>query len=133
MGNFPFAVSAAGLAVQAATPVAGFALSTSSTPNIITWTAPNDGAQHRFIIMSAMVVTTGGSVTGGQVRVTWQTPDGSNASNTPYPGGSGAGVQLAGTSGAITGIVKAGATVTIVQFTSISGGTAVFWAEIWGE
>lgn len=116
------------LAVQAATPVAGFALQ-NGTPGIISWTAPNDGKQHRFTVLASLNVASG--ETGGQVTVTYQPPSGGfTPGQQVFAGGLGAGTA----SGApVSGIVGPGTTVFVLQATALTAGAATVWAEIWGS
>jgi hypothetical protein len=114
------------LALQAATPVAGFALQ-NATPTILTWTAPNDGALHRVLLMINLHVTS--AETGGSIGVTIPLPDGSSLTPTINAGGFGAGVQAY----TYTDFVKAGGTTTFSQTGALTGGAATVWAEIWGS
>ena len=50
----------------ATTGVNGFMLQ-NATPNILSWTAPNDGNMHRLIVFATLHVTS--SETGGKVLV----------------------------------------------------------------
>lgn len=117
-----------GLVLQAATPVAGFAL-VNGTPNIIGWTAPNDGQQHRFTVFTIMDITA--AETGGTVNVNFTMPNGVAAGYTILTGGAGAGQNFNQTTQ--TFICKAGTAVTVVQATALTAGAATMWAEIWGS
>lgn len=122
------AFSSNSLAKQAATAVTGYALA-NVTGTIISWTAPNDGNLHRFMIFCAQSVMS--AETGGTVLVMCTNPDGTAASHQLYPGGSGTGdIQQ---SNPFTRMVKAGTTVSITQTTALTGGAATMWAEIWGS
>ena len=52
------------LELQIATPYIGFTL-VNGTPDIITWTAPNDGQLHRFEIYARLIVSS--DMTGGAI------------------------------------------------------------------
>lgn len=114
------------LVLQAATPVAGFALQ-NATPTIISWTAPNDGNQHRILVISSQHVTV--AETGGKIQLNCSLPDGSAAIPPLFGGTSGTGLSVNN----IGVIVEAGATVTITQNTALTAGAATVWAEIWAS
>lgn len=123
------------LAQQAATPVAGVAL-VNGTPNILTWTAPNDGLLHRALVIGLVDVTT--LEVGGQVTLSWTLPNGNAGSSPVAAAGLAAGPQWFGPTTAIAvGMlalpVKAGTTVTLAQTSALTSGAAVVWAEIWGS
>lgn len=123
----PFAVAPVlGLLVPA--PLAGFALQ-NATPTIATWTAPNDGQNHRFAIIATQTVSS--LETGGIVSVTFTAPDGTASTHTLYPGGSAAGETNPSTG--FTRVCKAGTAVSVVQSSALTVGAAVVWAEIWGS
>jgi hypothetical protein len=110
---------------QAGTVAAGFALQ-NATPNILTWTAPNDGQIHRFFLIGALEVTS--AQTGGGVGVTFTLPDGSAASPTWVAGNNAAGITFPNFR---SGLVQAGTTVTLLQSSAQTLGAAVVHAEIW--
>lgn len=113
--------------LQATTGIAGVP-KVNGTPNILSWTAPNDGGMHRFIAYMTQHVTV--LEVGGAIQVTFPGPDGlANAAPVPFAGGSAVGVQT----GQTTGVVAPGGTVTIRQSTALTGGTSQFFAEIWGS
>jgi len=116
------------LALQAATPAAGFALQ-NGTPTILTWTAPNDGNLHRFAIYGNTVITS--TETGGAIHITWTPPTaGSSTSAGTDSGGTAAGIK---NWTVVTGIVAAGTTVTLSQSSALTAGAATAFAEIWGS
>lgn len=124
----PLPAIPAPMVLQATTGAAGFALQ-NATPNILTWTAPNDGQPHRFMIVGNENVSS--AETGGQVNVTFTRADNSGSNSTPIFGGSaGAGYHAVGNN---FGMVAPGSTVTIAQNTVLSAGAATIWAEIWGS
>lgn len=115
------------LQLQAATPAAGFAL-TAGTPTLLTWTPPNDGKQHRFIITASMHVTV--ATTGGEVDADFTLPDGTATSEQIYTATQGTGAPWPND---VSRVVKAGAAVTVVQSSPVTAGAALVWAEIWGS
>lgn len=117
------------LALQAATPVAGFALGASGFETIATWTAPNDGQLHRALIMGGMQVTS--ATTGGQVTLKVASPGDSAVATYVIFGISQAGGDYAFPVFFLP--VKAGTSVTVLQATGISAGAALVWTEIWGS
>jgi hypothetical protein len=120
---------AAGLTVQAATAAAGYAL-VNGTGNIITWTAPNDGLLHRAILISIMHVISG--ETGGQIQVTYTTPDATNQTSQLFAAGNTTGVFNPATGPSLL-VIGAGTTVTIKQNSALTAGSSTLWAEIWGS
>jgi hypothetical protein len=115
-----------GMGLQAATPVAGFALQ-NATPTILSWTAPNDGNQHRVLLIGSVNVTsaeTGGAVTANV------TPPGGGSPAVPQilAGGQAAGNHV----GLNAAIVEAGSVVTVQQ-SALTVGAATAWVEIWGS
>jgi hypothetical protein len=118
----------AGLALQAATPLAGFALQ-NATPNILTWTAPADGQQHRVLVLGEVRVTS--AQTGGAIGLTFTYPDGSaSPSASVNAGGSGTGYH--GLANSVF-LVAPGTTVTLAQTSAQSAGAAILYAELWGS
>lgn len=59
-----------GLAVVARTPAAGIAL-VNGTPNLLTWTTPNDGQIHTFMVSGGSNTTV--AATGGAIQIQWTT------------------------------------------------------------
>lgn len=117
-----------GLKLLATTGVTGFALQ-NATPTILSWTAPNDGNLHRFVILSAISVIV--SETGGTCIVACTNPDGTSASHTLTGGGSSVGDVQQGNF--FNRVIKAGTTVTVSQSSALTLGQATIWAEIWGS
>ena len=124
MGFTPF-VQAPTLALQAAT-VGPFTL-VNGTPTIVSWTAPNDGAEHRAMVVVSEDITV--AATGGAVGWTFTAPDGSAATPTLIAGGQATGAHHA----TDMAIVGPGTTVTIKQSGALTIGAGVVWAEIWGS
>lgn len=117
-----------GLALQKATPVAGFALQ-NATPTILSWTAPNDGLLHRVLVFACMDVTV--AETGGNVIIGLAMPDGVGGGPALMNGNQGTGFNYGYSSAAF--IIKAGSTVTVQQSVALTAGAATLWAEIWGS
>lgn len=109
----------------------GYAL-VNGTGNIISWTAPNDGLQHRVLIFAGLHVTSG--ETGGQISVTYTMPDGTVATTAQIiAGGQGTGTYATSPTGPCLLMIEGGTAVAVKQNTALSGGAAVLWAEIWGS
>lgn len=126
MSFTPFSTS---LVLQAATPVAGFALQ-NGTPTVISWTAPNDGKLHYVAVFAEIVVSN--AETGGQITAILNDPAGGNHNREVIQGGQGAGfVGMDG--GSQTFVIQAGSTFSIVQNTALTAGAATLWAGIWGS
>lgn len=115
-----------GLVLKAATPLTGFTL-VNGTPNIITWTVPNDGKMHRAIIIMVKHITT--LEVGGAIQVAYNIPDGSGNSHTPYAGGE-ATATLDEEQEFI--LLQPGTTVIVQQSSALTSGASKIWAEIWG-
>jgi hypothetical protein len=107
------------------TAVAGFAL-VNGTPNIMTWTAPNDGNLHVVICILNLDVTS--SLTGGLITAQYSLPNGSV--NTPTQFASG---QSSGFHTSVGGyIIEAGTTFVVSQATTVTAGAAVLWGTLIG-
>lgn len=128
MSGMSLGNSAGGLQQVASTGASGFALQ-NATPNIISWTAPNDGQEHRFLLLGNENVTV--AETGGQVNVTFTRADGSGQNSAPIFGGT-AGLGYHGI-GNNSGIVAPGTTVMVNQNTALTVGAATVWVEIWAS
>jgi len=116
-----------GLAKQATTPAAGFALQ-NATPNILTWTPPADGSLHPFQVIAAMDV--GSTETGGGIAVTFTLPDGTSGIIYLFGGNNSGGYVEPNF---CAGISEGGQPVTITQYGALTGGASTVWAEIWGS
>jgi hypothetical protein len=116
----------AGLTLQAATPVAGYTL-INGTGTVITWTPPNDGLQHRMLVIANQHVTS--TETGGAISLIFNLPDGTAGSFALFAGASSAGAfRSSGLE-----ICQAGAAVSVTQSVALTAGAAVLWVEIWGS
>lgn len=119
-----------GLALLASTGAEGYTLQ-DATGTILQWTAPGapgDGNLHRVLLLANLVVSSG--ETGGAIGFTNLTaPNGSTHS--PGVSAGGAGVTLVQYTQSY--MVESGSTVTLAQTSALTGGAAVFWAELWGS
>ena len=133
-GGTAAATAAAGLAnlggigLQATTGASGFALQ-NGTPNILTWTPPNDGAVHRVVLVATLTVAT--TESGGRIDCTFSNP--ANAATTV------AGVIAGALSGGdsygpsmMSFTVAGGTAFVLKQGVALTAGAATLWAEIWG-
>ena len=114
--------------LKSATPAAGTAL-INGTQNILSWTAPNDGQQHRAQLYISTHVTV--AETGGGMAFEGTLPDGQGFAWSASSGGQAAGFDSSVFVFAV--IVGPGATVTLTQFSALTAGAAVVWAEIWAS
>ena len=125
------ALSVSGLAMQAGTPVGGYALQ-NGTNTVISWTAPNDGKLHRVHLFAVIEVTS--AETGGQITITPVLPDGTGNTKTLFAAGLGAGVAYpVGSSAPQDFMIEPGSTFAVNQNSALTAGAAVMWAEIWGS
>lgn len=120
-----------GFARVATTGIAGFTLG-NSTPNVLTWTAPSDGAIHMFVVLSVVHVTS--AETGGTIQVIFQSPISGAGNHFSQLLAGGLGTDAGGQTGTtIFGLVQPGSTVTVQQTTPLTAGAATAWLEIWGS
>ncbi len=117
-----------GLVQQATTGTTGYTL-VNGTGTIISWTTPNDGALHRFMIFGGEHITV--NETGGQITVGYTLPDGTSVTHTLFAAGATLGDLPPAFNAAIT--VQANTAVTVRQNSALTGGAAILWAEIWGS
>jgi hypothetical protein len=101
----------------------------NGTGTILSWTAPNDGALHRAVLVATLEVTS--AETGGQIifQVT-SLPGGHTPNFAPFGGSAGAGGYVFSESGFA---VPAGQTVALKQNTALTPGAAVLYAQIWAS
>jgi hypothetical protein len=116
----------AGFTRQASTPTAGYTM-INGTGNIVTWTTPNDGNNHWFMVMMYVYATS--AMTGGAVSNTFTDPGG-NANGSQMD----AGGHALGASSWNGWWTPAGpnTTVAITQSSALTAGAAKVWAQIWG-
>ena len=124
----PLFPSQQALTLQAATPVAGVAL-VNGTPNILTWTPPNDGKLHRFTVFAVVTATV--TMVGGDTDVGFTAPDGTVCGHSLIGGG--ATVGFDGNLSPNTWLCEANTSVLVLQGSALTGGAAKIWAEIWGS
>lgn len=126
---------ASALTLVADTGMAGYALKTTGTApfNVLTWTAPADGKLHTAAIYLMLDVSS--AMTGGELA----------AALTPFAGGRNWASQVSQPSlaaalwsgngsnsqFATTITVPSGGTVSLQQFTLLTGGAATAYAQIW--
>lgn len=123
------------LAQVATTGNSGVAL-VNGTPNILSWTAPNDGQLHRALIAITLVVTS--NATGGALAL-FSHFNGTSAINaTILSGGQSTGVYTQPATGAYGAtlsflLLYGGDALTLQQYTALTGGAATVYAEIWAS
>ena len=117
-GPFPELVSTAGLT---GTPLI------NGTQNILTWTSPNDGNQHRFQLLAERNVTS--AETGGQMTLTSTIPGGTVFANVVAAGGSGVGIASLNQ----IGTVAPNTTVTLAQTSALTVGACQVYGELWAS
>jgi hypothetical protein len=128
LGFYP-SFSGAGLGLLATTGVAGFTL-VNATPAVLSWTAPNDGNLHRYQIFAQLAVTS--DETGGELAIVFSAVNGTLETQQFAAANLTTGVYGPGSFSWLTGLVEPGSTLTLEQFSALTGGAAVFWAELWG-
>lgn len=111
----------------ASTGLPGFAL-VNGTPNIVSWTAPNDGQMHRVMLVGLMNVAL--AETGGQITLNYTDPGGAVHSRTIWAAAQAAGVQYPTL--AIVPVAP-GTTVTLAQASALTAGASTVWAELWAS
>lgn len=116
------------LQLQAAVPDTGFAIG-NSTPTILSWKVPDDGRNHRYIIISSVYISS--TETGGQIYISFTGPSGVEGFQQVSAGGQSTGYDDSQYEPPT--IVQSGSTVTIAQGSALTGGAATLWAEIWGS
>jgi hypothetical protein len=117
-----------GLTLVASTGVAGFAKQ-NGTPNILTWTAPNDGNPHSVIIFASETVTT--LEAGGGIGDSFTAPGGGFQTATAAVF---AGAKAAGTYHAEDMmVVGPGTTLTVFQGSALTSGACTVWLTIWAN
>lgn len=126
---FSSVVNLNGMMRLAATAVTGFALQ-NATPTILSWTAPNDGSQHRILAFGSAEITS--AATGGSVALVIVPPSGATGFPTVISGGQGTGFSYNGPYG-LPYIVGPNTTVSLVQGSALTAGAVTVWAEIWGS
>lgn len=116
-----------GLFVLATLTTAGYTY-INGTGNIISYTFPNDGLTHRVLPSGELVVAT--TQTGGQIQMTYTSPDGVVRTAQLDAGGH---VNGTFTLNNTSYTVAPNSTVTIKQNTALQAGAAVLYPELWGS
>jgi hypothetical protein len=120
----------ASMTLQAATSASGYPL-TNGTGNIISWTAPNDGALHPVWIPAFLVVAT--LEVGGQILLSFTDPGGSARTQNYFSAGLAGGFYGPSSTQAPGLFIKANTTITVSQNTALTSGASTLWAQIWGS
>lgn len=119
--------------LRASTGVTGFPLQ-NATPTILSWTTPNDGAMHRAIVRGFTYISV--ATTGGQISLNYTPPSAAGAqSNVILTGTHGTGYVPNGATGPDTEIsvlLAPNTTISVVQSSAMTAGTATFYGELWG-
>ena len=118
-----------GLGLQATTGAAGYTL-VNGTGNIITWTPPNDGNLHRFLVFLYMYVSS--ATTGGALGLNFYDPDFNLVQETLLSATQGAGSHGVTLGGYSLMVCRYNQIVEITQSSAMTAGAATAWAEIWG-
>lgn len=108
------------------TAAAGVAL-INGTQTIVSWTAPNDGALHRVLIVVGLNIAT--VATGGDISVNVTPNTGVQILST----GSGRGYTGWMPVNGGNYVVLANATVAVVQSSALTAGSGTVYAEIWAS
>jgi hypothetical protein len=122
-------VAFGGLSEVATTGPGGFTLQ-DATPDIFTWTAPDDGNLHAVALYGEKYVSS--TETGGEIGLTF-TIGGQTGTVDPWGGGGAEGIRPNGTVGALNIVVDPGSTVTLAQATALTGGASVLYALLYGK
>lgn len=101
----------------------------NGTPILLSYTFPNDGQMHRFMVIASEHVTV--AETGGGVGLNLNVPDGTaqNAGTALFAGAKTIGAYHA----TDAGLVQAGSTLQVDQSSALTAGASVVWAEIWAD
>jgi hypothetical protein len=127
-GNLTLQPPTESLTPVAATTTSGYA-KVNGTGTIISWTAPSDGNQHRFIVLASEEVAS--NETGGAISTVHTNPGGGVQTGAGNIFG---GTKSAGNYHQIDGAVaEAGSTVSVEQTSALSGGASTVWVEIWAS
>lgn len=126
MSEQPFAAAPV-IGLLAQTAPGGFALQ-NGTPVLLSWTAPNDGKQHRVAFVCQQFTTA--AQTGGQVNISGTDPLGNTFSFGALAAGAGAGAHVNTNS---WDLISPGTTVQLVQTTALTAGASIVCAELWGS
>jgi hypothetical protein len=115
---------------KASTDPAGFTL-VDGTPDIISWTPPDDGQLHIVTVAFQMDVTS--DTTGGRIDALFTLPDGGSPQGVVITNAqAGTGFNYNNYLAYFPMLIRAGSTFTIRQATALTGGAATLWAIILG-
>lgn len=116
------------LQLVATTGLAGFAKQ-NGTPIILSYTLPNDGQMHRFIVLASEQVTV--AETGGGIGLNLTVPGGAaqNAGTALFAGAK----TIGGYHVSDGGLVQAGSLLQVDQSAALTAGACTVWAEIWAD
>lgn len=117
-----------GLKKVASTSVNGFTLQ-NGTPTILTWTPPSDGQMHRALVFCVLKVTS--AETGGAIRMSATSPDGTAFNLGISSGGTATGTVGLNSAGVL--VAQGGAPVTLYQSSALTAGAAILYAELWAS
>jgi hypothetical protein len=118
------------MTLQATTGINGYAL-VNGTGTIISWTPPNDGNMHRSVVFAMLNITS--TETGGELAIEFYGPSsaGGNLAFGLFSPNLGAGWE--GITSWIAILSAPNEPVAITQYSALTGGAAVLYAEIWGS
>lgn len=123
------------LVQQATTGYTGYTL-VNGTGTIISWTAPNDGSLHRFVIFARLIVSsslTGGAIFAGNAG-TILTGGTVNSGAFLWNNNQGAGDYfLTKSTLATDGILGPAEQIYVKQTVAVTGGAGIVYAEIWAS
>jgi hypothetical protein len=116
----------------ASTGASGYTM-VNGTGAIITWTAPNDGAMHGVTVAGVLVISS--TETGGELAAEGTDPSGAAFTRQVMAASQAASSQPIGLNQAVPSLwlIKANTTFTLQQFTALTGGASVLYAELWGS
>lgn len=114
---------------KAATTTSGYVL-VNSTGNVISWTTPNDSAQHAALVFAQKIVTS--NETGGAIQIQYTDPGGNSRAFNLFPGGQTNGDQQPGSPAVLFVLAAPNTAVTIAQTSALSVGASTLWAALWG-
>lgn len=101
----------------------------NGTPIFLSYTFPNDGQMHRFIVLASEQVTV--AETGGGVGLNLTVPGGAvqNAGTALFAGAK----TIGGYHASDGGLVQAGSVLQVDQSAALTAGACTVWAEIWAD
>jgi hypothetical protein len=115
-----------GLSILATTGPSGIPL-INGTPNMLTWTSPNDGAMHRVMVFGEKLITA--LETGGQVNLVFTDMGGTQRTRNLATGGQAAGIFPVN----FNAVTVQPNTQVIISQAALTAGASTLFAEIWGS